>query len=114
MNPLSMHKVFYHLDNMRAITTGEFPFPIHFIVGLTTRCNHRCKWCSALSDSHVDKMDVDLEVLLASLRTGKRHGLKAVTYVGQGEPLLYSDFATLVGEVSKIGLDIYLIRWYHR
>ena len=100
-----MHKVFYHLRNIRAVTTGQFPFPIHFVVGLTTRCNHRCKWCSVLGYSHADKTDIDLEALLASLRRGKRHGLKAVTYVGQGEPLLYNDFPMLVREVSKIDLE---------
>jgi MoaA/NifB/PqqE/SkfB family radical SAM enzyme len=105
MNRLSMHKVFYHLDNIRAVTTGQFPFPLHFIVGLTTRCNHRCSWCSAYTHSTVDKTDIDLETLLESLLAAKHHGLKAVTYVGQGEPLLYRDFAMLVTEMAKIGLE---------
>jgi MoaA/NifB/PqqE/SkfB family radical SAM enzyme len=87
------------------ILAGERPFPIHFVLGLTTRCNHDCLWCSGYGSETRETHQIDLEKLLDRLREGATMGLKAATYVGRGEPLLYPHFSRLVEEVSRIGLE---------
>ncbi len=105
MNPISMNKVFYHPEHIHNILNSGYPFPLHFVLGLTNRCNHRCQWCSVYGYSEDEKIDIEHGLLLKTLKEAKKLGLKAVTYIGQGEPLVYNKFETLVPEVAGLGIE---------
>ena len=79
-------------------------------VGLTSFCNHRCIFCYAGHTAADMKFKqggvIDLNVLLNCLKQAKAHGLKAVTFVGNGEPLLYPHIDKLFEEVRQLDIEI--------
>lgn len=110
MSPLDFRKVFYHTDNLIELKQTGDSWPIHMQVGLTSFCNHRCIFChgghTAIESDLFKPAIIDLDILLNCLKEAKVHGLKAVTFVGNGEPLLYPHIDKLFEEVRKLGIEI--------
>lgn len=122
INRLSFGKIFFHIDHLhRFLTTGD-TYPVHITIGLTDYCNHNCVWCYSAYSTHVgyivddggtlvevDKRKKDLvidkDVLLDFLRQAKEKGLKAVSVVGSGEPLLHPQSTAILEEIGKMGVD---------
>ena len=111
MSPLDFRKVFYHTDNLIELKQTGDSWPITMKVGLTTFCNHRCVFCQ-VGHASVDgggmlkSAVIDLDVLLKFLKQAGKHGLKAITICGEGEPLLYPHIDKLFEEVRKLGIEI--------
>ncbi len=105
MSFLDFDKIMYHPENILAIKEHSAIFPVHATISLGNFCNHRCLWCTAY-EYQLDKSSlIDMERLLSFLEKAKERGLKAVTYVGNGEPTAYPKFKELVTRISKLGIE---------
>lgn len=105
MNILSFEKVLYQPKHLAAIQEDRMIFPLHVTVSLGNFCNHRCRWCTAYEYQKEKATIMDYEKLLSFLTRACNRGLKAVTYVGNGEPTIYPHFRELISKVKALGLE---------
>lgn len=90
-------KIFHYPEKLATLPAGrpEIAPPLHVRIKPTNHCNHRCTYCayrndrlqlgSAMNDRDAIPRDKMMEIIddLAEM------GVKAVTFSGGGEPLLY-------------------------
>ncbi len=108
MNRLGFEKVFYHIDQLNDFYKNEDNYPVHLTVGLTSFCNHRCVFCYGdyeTSNPHRN-FSIDSDRLLEILKESYECGLKSVSLVGTGEPLLHKDIVKIIYGIKAIGLDL--------
>ncbi|MFH1326797.1 MAG: radical SAM protein [archaeon] len=108
---LDFNKIFYNGDRVTTLLEKGDITPIHMTLGFTGYCDHQCLWCTvdhlhSLRREERNKVDIDPDNLLAFLKEAYQEGLKAVTIVGSGEPLLHSKAKYMLDEMKKMGLDI--------
>jgi radical SAM protein with 4Fe4S-binding SPASM domain len=120
INRYNFNKIFYHKERLLTFLKSGNSTPIHLTIGFTGYCNHRCLWCTAeYVHSKKLKIEIDPKVLLKFLKEAYDNGLKSLTIVGSGEPLLHPNAGYLIEEISKLGLKIglftngvYINRYY--
>lgn len=105
MSVLSFDKIMYHPEHILAIKNETTIFPVHATISLSNHCNHKCLWCTAYEFQLDKAKTVDHDKLIKFLSDAKKRGLKAVTYVGNGEPTVYHKFSELVKEVNSLGIE---------
>lgn len=105
MNLLGFEKILHHLDKLENIKREIPQYPIHATISLSNCCNERCLWCTAAAYQKGKKNAIEAEALYDYLKYAYSHGLKAVTYVGKGEPLTYDNFSTLTDKIHFLGLE---------
>ncbi len=71
---------------------------------LSHRCNLRCVYCFAESGPAL-KDEITLEEIKDVIDQALDLGLKKVSIVGGGEPLMYPDFFKVTGYIKEKGLD---------
>ena len=118
-------KMEYQIPRILHLKEFGYSFPSHMILGLVTYCDQFCKSCYAGGyrfnpNIHLTaSLDVLKNVLRKAARFGRQYngkhpyysdktlGLKALTLVGSGEPLLYPYLKELVDFAHKeAGLEI--------
>lgn len=105
MDILGFEKLIYHRDKLDKLARDEPQFPVHVTLSLGNYCNHRCLWCTAY-EYQLDKAKMmDFDKLVDWLTRASQRGLKAVGYVGNGEPTAYPRFGELVRKVNALGLQ---------
>jgi len=104
----SSEKLIHHYDKLNELFTKGYTNPVHITVGLTNYCNHKCPWCyiDFIRDIHMGKINTDIKKMLQALSQAKDMGLKAITIVGDGEPVLHPQFSEFITEARGLGLDI--------
>lgn len=112
---LDARKIFSHPDRVYDLWKTGDTRPIHMTVGLTNYCNHKCPWCY-INWAQAGKNRIGDETLIKGLNASwriveavaeaKEMGLKAVTIVGDGEPLLHPRIAEILDAFGAMGLDI--------
>ncbi len=104
---LDGHKLSWHKDKVEAWLRGERIAPITIDCALTRRCTYRCVYCYGKLQSN-DEKKITLEVIQRFLDDAAEIGVKAVSFVSDGEstcsPHLYN--AILRGKAN--GLDMAL------
>ncbi len=114
-SPYSNLKVFAHAAKLQAIKVRERTAPIYIRIKPTNLCNHRCYYCS-YADSELGLRDgvqardsipwAKMQEIIADLSS---IGVKAVTFSGGGEPLLYPEIAASMQGVVDGGIDLSII-----
>jgi MoaA/NifB/PqqE/SkfB family radical SAM enzyme len=118
-------KLRHHMARVMHLKEFGYSYPSHLTLGLVTYCDQFCRGCYAGGYRFDPKIvfTASLDVLRNALGTAVRFGhqyereghlyyfqrtlgLKAVTLVGSGEPLLYPHLKELVLYMRKLGLDI--------
>lgn len=105
MNILSFEKILYHPEKLVALKNGDPQFPVHATLSLNNYCNHACLWCAAYERQLEKAKIIDKEMLVQFLQRAQSNGLKAVTYVGNGEPTTHPHFSEIVHSVAQLGLE---------
>jgi len=102
---LSFEKIFYHPVPLRQfLVTGDC-FPIHMTIGFTNYCSERCLWCNCEYENRSGKKhSISPEVLIGFLGDAAKAGLKSVSIVGSGEPLLHPQASELLYGIGKTGI----------
>lgn len=104
---LDDHKLLWHQDRVEAWLGGERIAPITIDCALTRSCTYRCKYCYGQLQANDEKI-MTREVIFRFLDDAARIGVKAISFVSDGEstcsPYLYD--AILRGKAN--GLDMAL------
>ncbi len=104
---LDSHKLIWHTERVNAWLRGERIAPITIDCALTRRCNYRCTYCYGQLQAN-DEKKMTLEVIQRFLKDASEIGVKAVSFVSDGEsscsPHLYDSI--IYGK--KQGLDMAL------
>lgn len=118
--PYSGLKVFAHPEKLRAVKNGERTAPVYVRIKPTNACNHRCYYCS-YTDSDLGLRSTvsprecipwpKMKEIIADLGEMK---VKAVTFSGGGEPLLYPEIAEAMQSILDHGIDLSIISNGHK
>lgn len=109
MERTSFQKVFYHGERLNDYINRGDTYPTHMIVGLTNRCNHACIWCYAadsISSHYNDNDFAPVDMVVRTITEAAALGLKAITFVGTGEPTLHPKFDVIARGIREAGVEI--------
>ena len=113
--PYSNLKIFAHPDRLSAIVQGEQPAPVYMRIKPTNVCNHRCYYCSyadsdlALRDNVKSCDQITWEKMEQIIGDMGDMGVKAVTFSGGGEPLVYPHIIPTMQAVLERDIDLSVI-----
>ena len=104
--PYSNLKIFGHLEEVQKVKKGERIAPIYVRIKPTNRCNQNCYYCHYKSPylelgQYNPGDEIERGKMLEIIQDFKEMGVKAVTFSGGGEPLLYP----YIEEAMKAVLD---------
>lgn len=113
-SPYSNLKIFHHGDLLRSIEKGERVAPIYIRIKPTNVCNQNCYYCH-YKNSYLDLDDysptdfIPREKMLEIVDDMRDMGVKAVTFSGGGEPLVYPYITETMQKVLDSGIDLSII-----
>lgn len=112
--PYSNLKIFAHLDELQKVKRGERIAPIYVRIKPTNRCNQNCYYCHYRNpylnlDQYNPADEIKREKILEIIQDFKNIGVKAVTFSGGGEPLLYPYIEETMEAVLEAGIDLSII-----
>jgi radical SAM protein with 4Fe4S-binding SPASM domain len=80
-------------------------YPHHLLIETTTRCNLRCKQCARLADKYAL---ADLEMEMFSRLSPLFPHVREVALYGHGETFLHKQFFTMLEELKKHNIFVYI------
>lgn len=112
--PYSQLKVFYHHEVLEHLLKGERCAPVYIRIKPTNKCNHNCSYCHYKNayldlDEFNPADEIPREKMLETIDSMKDLGVKAVTFSGGGEPLLYPHIEETMERVLESGIDLSII-----
>lgn len=114
-SPYSNLKIFAHAEKLNQVHQGERIAPIYIRIKPTNYCNHKCYYCS-YADSELGLRDIvnrqdqiPWEKMQEIIRDMKEIGVKAVTFSGGGEPLVYPYIVDTMKQVLESGIELSII-----
>ena len=99
-------------DHLQGLAQGRIVAPVHIRVKPTNLCNHKCWYCAYRTDNLVlgDEMSeqdsIPVDRMLALAHEFVEMGVKAVTFSGGGEPLLYKPLPEVIEILAAGGIRI--------
>lgn len=99
-------------DNLEFLKQGEISAPVHIRVKPTNHCNHHCWYCAyrndelSLGDEMFEKDSIPASKMFALAHEFVEMGVKAVTFSGGGEPLLYKPLPDVIDVLAAGGVRI--------
>ena len=113
-SPYSSLKIFGHLEELNKVKCGERIAPIYVRIKPTNRCNQNCYYCHYKYpylelDQYYPTDEIKQEKMLEIIQDFKDIGVKAVTFSGGGEPLLYPYIEQSMEAVLNAGIDLSII-----
>lgn len=113
--PYSNLKIFAHAQVLNDVGEGKRTAPIYIRIKPTNYCNHKCYYCSyadnelGLRDS-VNKQDqIPWEKMKEIIADMDEMGVKAVTFSGGGEPLVYPHIVEAMKKILDTEIDLSII-----
>lgn len=113
--PYSNLKIFAHVDKLNKVRAGERIPPIYVRLKPTNFCNHRCFYCS-YADYELGLRDIvnrqdqipwsKMQEIIADFAD---MGVKAVTFSGGGEPLVYPYIIETILGMKEAGVETSII-----
>ncbi len=114
-SPYSNLKVFAHAEKLNKVNSGERTAPVYVRLKPTNYCNHHCYYCS-YADSELGLRDIvhkqdqiPWEKMEEIISDFKSMGIKAVTFSGGGEPLVYPYITEAVNGMQEAGVETSII-----
>ncbi len=113
--PYSNLKIFAHADELNKIGKNERVAPIYVRIKPTNYCNHKCYYCSyadkalGLRDSVNTQDQIPPDKMKEIINDLGDMGVKAVTFSGGGEPLVYPYIVETMTRVLDAGIDLSII-----
>lgn len=114
VSPYSNLKIFRHSEEVNRVKNGERIAPIYVRIKPTNRCNQNCYYCHYKNpylelDQYYPSDEIRREKMLEIIQDFKDIGVKAITFSGGGEPLLYSYIEETMEAVLEAGIDLSII-----
>lgn len=114
--PYSNLKVISHLDRLNDVVLEQKRVaPVYIRIKPTNYCNHKCYYCSyadkelGLRDSVNRQEQIPWKKMQEVISNIKEMGVKAVTFSGGGEPLMYPFITEAMQSVINAGIDLSII-----
>lgn len=113
--PYSNLKIFAHAQALNDIGDGKRIAPIYIRIKPTNYCNHKCYYCSyadhalGLRDSVNRQDQISWEKMQEIISDISDMGVKAVTFSGGGEPLVYPHIVEAMQKILDAGIDLSII-----
>lgn len=113
--PYSNLKIFAHAQALNDIGEGRRIVPIYIRIKPTNYCNHKCYYCSyadnelGLRDSVNRQDQIPWEKMQEIITDMDDMGVKAVTFSGGGEPLVYPYIVDTMKKIMEVGIDLSII-----
>ena len=112
--PYSQLKIFYHKELLDRLENSDRCNPLYIRIKPTNICNHNCYYChyknSYLTlDEYCPNDMIPREKMLEIVSDMREMGVKAVTFSGGGEPLVYPYIEETMEEIIKAGIDLSII-----
>lgn len=111
-------KIVWHHEKLRDLLEGKITAPVYIRMKPTNKCNHNCSFCSydpltgdtSVRDEMKNRKDeIPREKMLEILSDFKGMGVKAVTYSGGGEPLIYPYIEEAFEKTLEYEIDLSII-----
>ncbi len=109
---LGPSKCFYHREISKALLNDrwEQTFPITAHIAPTTRCPHRCHFCTyGQATAKSGAVDMPYDLVQKTLDELADVGVKGVIFTGGGEPLLYRQTPEAMRYGKDLGMDVALV-----
>lgn len=113
--PYSNLKIFAHAQALNDIENGKRIAPIYIRIKPTNYCNHKCYYCSYADNelglrNSVNRQDqIPWEKMQEIIADMSDMGVKAVTFSGGGEPLVYPHIVEAMQKILDAGIDLSII-----
>ena len=105
-------KFLRYQEQLNALREGRLVAPVHVRIKPTNMCNHNCWYCAYRNDNlhlgeDMDERDqiphAKMQEIVADLVA---MGVKAVTFSGGGEPLLYKPLPETIEQLAEGGISV--------
>jgi MoaA/NifB/PqqE/SkfB family radical SAM enzyme len=99
-------------DHLKALEERRVVAPVHIRIKPINRCNHNCWYCAYRTDALKLGEDMDLADSIPEAKMMEiaddivAMGVKAVTFSGGGEPLLYKPLPAVVDRLAAGGVRV--------
>lgn len=113
--PYSILKIFAHPEKIQSIKNGERTAPIYIRIKPTNVCNHGCNYCHYGKGMYLDLKEernndsIPWDRMETIINDIADIGVKAVTFSGGGEPLMYPKIVETMKLVKERGIDLSII-----
>lgn len=113
--PYSSLKLFAHTEKINAIRKGERTAPLYVRIKPTNFCNQGCEYCHYSSGKYLElegqesKNMIPWDIMQEVINDFNEIGVKAITFSGGGEPLMYSHIIDTMKLVVDKGIDLSII-----
>lgn len=112
--PYSQLKIFHHTDVLERLQKGERCNPVYIRIKPTNKCNHNCSYChyknAYLELDEYNPMDeIPHDKMMEIIQDLADLNVKAITFSGGGEPLLYPYIEEAMEKVLQNGIDLSII-----
>ncbi len=104
---LDSHKLNWHKDRVEAWLRGEKIAPITIDCALTRRCNYKCVYCYGQLQAN-DEKKMTKDVIFRFLDDASEIGVKAISFVSDGESACSSHLEDAIVRGRSNGLDMAL------
>lgn len=104
-------KILRHPEKLEALEEGRISAPIHIRIKPTNVCNHNCSYCSyqnsygQLGKDMKVQDSIPLEKMNEIIDDCGDMGVRAITFSGGGEPLLYKGLMSILEKCSEKGIS---------
>ncbi len=108
-------KIIWHGDKLNSLLSGNVTAPIHIRIKPTNKCVHNCFYCvynpkfSSIHSEIDRKSEIPKEKMMEVLSDLKEMGVKAITFSGGGEPLVYPHIKEVLEKVKEYEIDYAMI-----
>jgi radical SAM protein with 4Fe4S-binding SPASM domain len=104
-------KIVWHMNKLESFSENKIQPPVYVRVKPTNRCNHRCYYCAydvnAPIETRIDRSaELPYEKMQELLDDFKDMGVKAVTYSGGGDPLIYPKIEEIFQKTHDYGISL--------
>lgn len=99
-------------DRIQALQEGRLAAPVHVRVKPINRCNHSCWYCAYRADALQLGEGMELEDRIPTPKMFElvddfiAMGVRAVTFSGGGEPLLYKELPEVIRRLAEGGVAV--------
>lgn len=106
---MSGHKLIWHLDRVNDwLSSKKGIVPLYIDMGITQTCNIQCKYCYYSVPENRTTQIIPTDALIRFLKEAAEMGVKAIGFLGDGEPMLHPGVYDAVISGAKAGLDMAL------
>lgn len=114
VTPYSNLKIFHHQDTLNKVEKGERCNPLYIRIKPTNICNHNCYYCHYKNpyltlDEYNPNDFIPHDKMMEIIDDMEKMGVKAVTFSGGGEPLVYPYIEEAMEKILNAGIDLSII-----